>query len=219
MRLCQIWGRETLVTTGGMRLWNYGAENGGVRERRKRASWGIWRRQKRWDKRAAAGWSSVRYFSCLPILLVPFYFFPLCGGVRRKSANQAKGNAKARKNLKSPRGDNPGPFAGSGGWGYAPHFWTWRSPPEAGGRDDGLGGWGTRIHFLREFLYNTSCIQLDAVRELYYPAFRGGIGDRVWVGTVIGINCGEGLDLPLGCRPPHCLSLPDRGCEVVGPEN
>ena len=63
----------------------------------------------------------MRYYACLPVLLAPFSFSPLSGGVSRKSTKQAKGDAKAgivrifnKKDTESPRGGNPGPFTGSG---------------------------------------------------------------------------------------------------------
>ena len=47
----------------------------------KRISLGIWRRWKRREKKAAVGWSPVRYCTFLSILLAPFSLFPLCDGV------------------------------------------------------------------------------------------------------------------------------------------
>ena len=55
------------------------------------------------------------FCDCLPILLARFSLFPLYGGVSRKSEKQVKDVTKNGKDLKSLRGDNTGPFEGSGG--------------------------------------------------------------------------------------------------------
>ena len=152
--LCRIWGGATTVVAGWMRIWCYNADYGGGGEQRRRMSWEIWMRCKRWAKQAAAGWSSVIYCTCLPIFLAPFYFSSLSGGVSHKLTKQVKGYSKAgiihhgnNKDLKSPRGDNPGPFSGLWGWGSAPHFQNWCSSPEAGRRVYELGGWGPQTQW------------------------------------------------------------------------
>ena len=162
-----------------MRLRRYTADDGGGGEQQRRKSWVIRRQCTRWEKRATAGWSLVRYCACLTILIYPFFLSLLCGGVRQKSRKQAQGDAKAGKDLEYLRGDNPGPFTGSGSWGSVPHFRTWRSYPEAGRRADGLGWWGPRTYSLRGFFSQASCIKLDAVLEFYSPALRGSRGGRV----------------------------------------
>ena len=43
-------------------------------------------------------------------------------------------------------------------------------------------------HSLQGFFSDASHIQSYEVQESYYPDFRGGIGGRVWVGAVIGID-------------------------------
>ena len=60
-QLCQILGGAALVAAGGMGLQRYDANGGGGGDRRRRTIWGTRRRWKRWEKREAAGWSSVRY--------------------------------------------------------------------------------------------------------------------------------------------------------------
>ena len=73
-----------------------------------------------------------------------------------------------------------------------------------------------KSHSLPGFFSNASHIQLDAVQGSYSLAFRGDSGDRVWVGTIIGINYGEGFDLQYGHPPPDRLRLTACGCKVVG---
>ena len=69
------------------------------------------------------------------------------------------------------------------------------------------------------FFSDTSYIQLYVVQELYSPAFRGGSSGGVWVETVIGIDSGEGFDLPSGRCPPNHLGLPEPSYDAVGPAN
>ena len=70
-----------------------------------------------------------------------------------------------------------------------------------------------------ELLLRRIIYPLYAVQELYYLAFRGGSGVRVWVGTSIGIYYGEVFDLPLGRRPPKRFCLTALCCEIVGPDD
>ena len=73
---------------GGVRLWHYDADYRGSGKRRSRKIWGIWRRWTMWEKQAASGWSSVRYWDYLPIFLAPVLFSPLSCGVSQKSTMQ-----------------------------------------------------------------------------------------------------------------------------------
>ena len=54
----------------------------------------------------------------------------------------------------------------------------------------------SRPHSLQGFFSDASCIKLDAVQEFYSTEFREGSGGGVWVRMVIGIDSGEGFDLP-----------------------
>ena len=63
-RLCRILGVANFVAAGIIRLQSYNANGGGGEDFWSRTSWGIRRWRKRWEKRAPAGWSSVRYCAC-----------------------------------------------------------------------------------------------------------------------------------------------------------
>ena len=53
------------------------------------------------------------------------------------------------------------------------------------------------------------------LQGFYSPAFRGFSSGGVLVGKIIGMNYGEGFDIPLGRFPPDRLRLPARNCEAV----